>query len=124
VLYGQCVARRVWVRLHAWELVQSRIPTHELLIAVNTALDKARLAAGVSRSSPALREVDSRRTENTIAIVHRIRDELRTSDPARIAAQYRARYTSLKSERRIRDAGGILTPTRLERLLDSGGEPS
>lgn len=124
VLYGQCVARRVWVRLHAWELVQSRIPTHELLIAVNSALDKARLAAGVSRSSPALREVDSRRTENTIAIVHRIRDELQTSDPARIAAQYRARYTSLKSERRIRDAGGILTPTRLERLLDSGGEPS
>lgn len=122
VLYGQCVARRVWIRLHAWELVESRIPTHDLLIAVNSALDKARLAAGVSRSSPALREVDSRRTENTIAIVHLIRNELQTADPVRIAAEYRTRYTALRSERRIRDAGGILTPRRLERLLGSRGE--
>lgn len=119
VLYGQCVARRVWTRLHAWELVESRIPAHELLVAVNAAIEKARTAAGVSRRSP-LPEVDSRRTDNTIGIVHVIRSELGTTDPVRIAAEYRTRYSTLRFDRRLLDAGGIVTPRHLERLLDSG----
>ena len=122
VLYGRFVARRVWTRLHAWELVESRIPTHELLIAVNAAIEKARTAAGVSRRSRQIPEVDSRRTNNTIRIVHTLRSELGTADPARIVAEYKVRFSRLRSDRQVQAAGGILTPKALERLLGSSGE--
>ena len=89
---------------------------------MNAAIEKARTAAGVSRRSRQIPEVDSRRTNNTIRIVHTLRSELGIADPARIVAEYKVRFSRLRSDRQVQAAGGILTPKALERLLGSSGE--
>jgi hypothetical protein len=121
-MFGECVARRVWVRLHAWELVESRIPTAELLTAVTAGLDKARFAGGVRRSSSCSEVPDSRRTENTILVITNIWSTRATDQPTDILAHYRAQYSALRVDPNLAASGGIHPPKWVEDLFDSRGE--
>lgn len=123
-MFGECVARRVWVRLHAWELVESRIPTAELSTAVTAGLDKARLAGGVRRSSSGSEGPDSRRTENTILVITTIWSTRPTDQPTDILAHYRAQYSALRVDPTFAATGGIHPPKWVEALFDSRGEDS
>lgn len=108
VRYGQCVARRVWVRMHAWELCERTIPARQLLVALNSALDASRNAEGVQRSLPTPL-AEPHRIDATITLIHAIREETAATDAAAIVEEYRRRYPA--------SPRAILTPRQVERLL-------
>lgn len=142
-VYAQCVTRRLWIRLHAWELVGSRIPPRALVRDLNIALDQSLTAAGVRRDAPTPVTPDFRRSENTMRVIDEIMAELTTgprvvaaeADPpeepedrlprpgaAAVLAEYTKRYALLKHDPILRRNGGIHPPRWLQRKIEFEGE--
>jgi hypothetical protein len=125
-VYARCVARRVWIRLHAWELVCSRIPASALVRDLNIALDQSLGAAGVLRAGPTRVAIDHRTTENTLRIVeeiiHELGDGTPPPDPASVLALYRKRYQTLRHDPVMQRNGGIHPPRWLQRKIEFRGE--
>lgn len=120
--YGKCVARRVWVRLHAWEVVASRITGRALVHDLRLAGTKSLLAAGIS-GPPQEVSKGQRRLANTLAILAEITDS-GVRDPRAVVAQYAKLHRTRSKDPAIRARGGLYSQAELRRLLESNEDES
>lgn len=122
--YGKAVARRIWVRMHAWELVGATIPAAEFIKALRTALDLCRFDFGVNRPFQAATPAEVR-LHNTLDLVHRISSELQSAGEQltvdAIARSYRERWGQEWQAPATLARGGIHRPKYVERLLGRTG---
>jgi hypothetical protein len=120
---GICAARRVWIRLHAWEVVDSRIPAPALMTSLNSALTKSLTCEGAFRSKPVNPETSTQtqRLGNTQRMLARMYATSGIQDPEHICAEYRRLYGRNKKDPSIQ--GGIHSPAWVERALGCTGGP-